>query len=47
MITADTGKSAYDVADLMKNTKVGSVIVMDKESQLVGIITERELYYLW
>ena len=33
IITADTGKSAFDVADLMKNKKVGSVIVMDKESQ--------------
>ena len=29
MITADTGKSAYDVADLMKNKNVGSVIVMN------------------
>jgi len=43
MITADTGKSAYDVADLMKNKKVGSVIVMDKESQPLGIITERDM----
>ena len=43
IITADTGKSAFDVADLMKNKKVGSVIVMDKESQPLGIITERDM----
>ena len=43
MITADAGKSAYDVADLMKNKKVGSVIVMDKKSQPLGIITERDM----
>ncbi len=42
-VTADTGKSAYDVADLMKNKKVGSVIVMDKESRPMGIITERDM----
>jgi predicted transcriptional regulator len=42
-ITSDTGKSAYDVAVLMKNKKVGSVIVMDKESRPVGIITERDM----
>jgi CBS domain-containing protein len=43
MITADSGKSAYDVADLMKNKKVGSIIVMDKKSQPLGIITERDM----
>jgi signal-transduction protein with cAMP-binding, CBS, and nucleotidyltransferase domain len=43
MITADTGKSAYDVANLMKNKKVGSVIVMDKKSKPLGIITERDM----
>ena len=46
MITADTGKSgksAYDVAGIMKNKKVGSVIVMDKKSQPLGIITERDM----
>jgi signal-transduction protein with cAMP-binding, CBS, and nucleotidyltransferase domain len=43
MIIADSGKSAYDVADLMKNKKVGSVIVMDKKSQPLGIITERDM----
>ena len=36
-ITSDTGKSAYDVAVLMKNKKVGSVIVMAKK--ITGIIT--------
>ena len=43
MITADSGKSVNDVADLMKNKNVGSVIVMDKKSQPLGIITERDM----
>ncbi len=43
IITADSGKSAYDIADLMKNKKVGSVIVLDKKGQPLGIITERDM----
>src|SRR5438874_10173654 len=42
-ITVDSGKTAQDVADLMVKKKVGSVIVMDKNSQYHGIITERDL----
>lgn len=42
-ITADSGKTAYDIADLMKNKKVGSVIVVDKKGQPLGIITERDM----
>ena len=42
-ITADSGKTAYDIAALMKNKKVGSVIVMDKKGQPLGIITERDM----
>jgi signal-transduction protein with cAMP-binding, CBS, and nucleotidyltransferase domain len=42
-ISADSGKTAYDVADLMKRNRVGSVIVIDKKSQPMGIITERDM----
>lgn len=42
-ITADSGKTAYDVADLMKRSGVGSVIVIDKKRQPMGIITERDM----
>ena len=36
-LAADSGNTAYDVADLMRNKKVGSVIVMDKKGQPLGI----------
>jgi signal-transduction protein with cAMP-binding, CBS, and nucleotidyltransferase domain len=42
-ITADSGKTAYDVADLMKRSGVGSIIVIDKKRQPMGIITERDM----
>jgi signal-transduction protein with cAMP-binding, CBS, and nucleotidyltransferase domain len=42
-ITSDSGKTAQDVADLMVEKKVGSVIVMDKKGQCHGIITERDM----
>jgi signal-transduction protein with cAMP-binding, CBS, and nucleotidyltransferase domain len=42
-VTADSGKTAYDVADLMKRNKVGSIIVIDKKGQPMGIITERDM----
>ena len=42
-ITSDSGKTAYDVADLMKRSGVGSIIVIDKKRQPMGIITERDM----
>jgi signal-transduction protein with cAMP-binding, CBS, and nucleotidyltransferase domain len=42
-ITTNSGKTAQDVADLMVEKKVGSVIVMDKKGQCHGIITERDM----
>jgi signal-transduction protein with cAMP-binding, CBS, and nucleotidyltransferase domain len=42
-ITADAGKTAYDVAGLMNRNGVGSIIVIDKKMQPVGIITERDI----
>ena len=42
-INTDSGKTAYDVADLMNRNRVGSVIVIDKKKQPLGIITERDM----
>jgi signal-transduction protein with cAMP-binding, CBS, and nucleotidyltransferase domain len=42
-ITSNSGKTAQDVADLMVEKKVGSVIVIDKKGQYDGIITERDM----
>jgi signal-transduction protein with cAMP-binding, CBS, and nucleotidyltransferase domain len=42
-IVANTGKSAQDVAQIMVKKKVGSVIIIDKKSDPVGIITERDM----
>jgi signal-transduction protein with cAMP-binding, CBS, and nucleotidyltransferase domain len=42
-ITADSGKSLQDVASLMINKRIGSVIVIDKNTQPLGIITERDI----
>jgi signal-transduction protein with cAMP-binding, CBS, and nucleotidyltransferase domain len=37
------GKTAQDIANLMAKKKVGSIIVVDKKSQPLGIITERDM----
>jgi signal-transduction protein with cAMP-binding, CBS, and nucleotidyltransferase domain len=42
-ITADSGMTAFDVASLMKNKGVGSVIVIDRQGRPLGIITERDM----
>jgi len=42
-ITADSGKTAYDVAVLMKRQGVDSIVVIDKKRQPIGIITERDM----
>jgi signal-transduction protein with cAMP-binding, CBS, and nucleotidyltransferase domain len=42
-IASGLGKTAQDIANLMTKKKVGSVIVVDKKSQPLGIITERDL----
>jgi signal-transduction protein with cAMP-binding, CBS, and nucleotidyltransferase domain len=40
---ADTGKSAQDIAQMMVNEKVGSVIIIDKKGIPIGIVTERDI----
>ena len=42
-IVADTGKSAQDVAQMMVKKKVGSIIIIDKRSNPIGIVTERDI----
>ena len=40
---ADTGKSAQDVAQIMVKKKVGSVIIINKKGNPIGIVTERDI----
>ncbi len=40
---ADMGKTAQDVAQMMIKKRVGSVIIIDKKSHPIGIITERDI----
>jgi signal-transduction protein with cAMP-binding, CBS, and nucleotidyltransferase domain len=42
-ISADSGKNAQDVANLMMKKKVCSVIVIDKKGHYVGIITKSDM----
>ena len=39
----DTGKSAQDVAQMMVKKKVGSVIIINKKGNPIGIVTERDI----
>jgi CBS-domain-containing membrane protein len=42
-ITSESGNTAKDVADIMVKKRVGSVIVIDKKTKPIGIITEKDL----
>ena len=42
-ISAYSNKTAYDVASIMTEKRIGSVIVIDKDHTPIGIITERDL----
>lgn len=42
VITIEKGKSIVDAAKLMKQNKIGSVVIIEKK-KAVGIITERDL----
>ncbi|MDQ3840440.1 MAG: CBS domain-containing protein [Thermoproteota archaeon] len=42
-ILADTRKTAQDVAQMMVKKRVGSVVIMDKDSHPIGIVTERDI----
>jgi signal-transduction protein with cAMP-binding, CBS, and nucleotidyltransferase domain len=42
-ITSESGNTARDVAEIMVKKMISSVIVIDKKTQPVGIITEKDL----
>ena len=42
-MVADTRKTAQDVAQMMVKKRVGSIIIMDRNSHPIGIITERDM----
>ena len=42
-VVADMGKTAQDVAQMMVKKRVGSVIIIDKKSHPIGIISERNI----
>ncbi len=43
VVTVEENAPANKVAELMLNNKVGSVIVVDKTGNAIGIVTERDL----
>jgi len=45
-ITVRKEDSVKEAARIMYNNRIGSVIVVDEEGRVVGILTERDLIYL-
>lgn len=45
-IVVHKNDSVQEAAKLMFNNRIGSVLVVDEEGKLVGIVTERDLVYL-
>lgn len=43
LVTVTTKKSIYDCAKLMKNKKIGSVLVLNPNGSLAGIVTKTDL----
>ena len=43
VITAEIGSTIEDVAKLMENHKIGSVVVVNGEGNPIGLITERDI----
>ena len=42
-IATESGNTARDVAEIMVKKKIGSVIVIDRKTKPVGIVTEKDL----
>ena len=42
-ITSESGNTARDVAEIMVKKKISSVIVIDKKTKPVGIVTQKDL----
>ena len=45
-IVVHKNDSVQDAAKLMFNNRIGSVLVVDDDGKLIGIVTERDLVYL-
>jgi len=45
LITVDEGLNIDDAIDILDTNKVGSLIVVDKNENVVGIISERDFLY--
>ncbi len=45
-LTVKKDSSVQEAAKIMFNNKVGSVLVVDNDGKLIGIVTERDLVYL-
>jgi len=45
-IVVHKDNTAQDAAKLMFNNRIGSVLVVDDDGKLIGIVTERDLVYL-
>jgi CBS domain-containing protein len=43
VITVDVDTTVYDVANIMKDNNIGCVVVVEKDSKPLGIVTERDL----
>ena len=43
MITIDDEASALEAAELMINNKISAIIVINKEKNLIGIVTEHDI----
>lgn len=46
VLTVKKDDSVRDAARIMYNNRIGSVVVVDEEGKVVGILTERDLIYL-
>jgi signal-transduction protein with cAMP-binding, CBS, and nucleotidyltransferase domain len=42
-ITSESGKTARDVAEIMVKERISSVIVIDKKTKPIGIVTQKDL----
>ncbi len=43
-ITIDVNSTVKDAADILRDKKIGSVVVVDDDHNAVGIITERDMF---
>ncbi len=45
IIKIDSGKTVFEAIKLLNEHKIGSLLVMDKNKKLAGIITERDILF--